>query len=296
MRAISPETQARLDDGAATFCHCWKLVRRDGLAQGFTNHDADLAFDGVSYDADAGLDAAKMDAQLGLAPGAMDVAGALNSASLSETDLANGVYDGASVEIWLVDWREPTHRILLDAATLGEVRRGEQGFTAELRSLAHRLDEERGRRFQRGCAADLGDSACRVDLTAPAFRMVTRITGAPSLGACVTPAGGFASGWFTGGVLSVRSGVNDGAKLSVKSHRVSGAQAQIVFWTPPAAMFAVGDEVELVAGCDKSFAMCGVKFANRINFRGFPHIPGNDALLRYATSKDTGLDGGSLFQ
>src|SRR6478609_819022 len=121
MRTIPPATQARLDDEAATFCHCWKLVRRDGVAQGFTNHDCDVTFDGVRYDADAGLDAAKMDAQLGLAPGAMDVAGALNSASLSETDLANGVYDGASVEIWLVDWRAPVHRILLDAATLGEV-------------------------------------------------------------------------------------------------------------------------------------------------------------------------------
>jgi uncharacterized phage protein (TIGR02218 family) len=128
MRAIPAATQARLDDAAATFCHCWQLVRRDGVAQGFTNHDADLTFEGVLYEADAGLDAAKMDAQLGLAPGAMDVAGALNSASLSETDLANGVYDGASIEIWLVDWREPAHRILLDAATLGEVRRGNKAL------------------------------------------------------------------------------------------------------------------------------------------------------------------------
>jgi uncharacterized phage protein (TIGR02218 family) len=296
MRAIPAATKARLDDEAATFCHCWKLVRRDGVAQGFTNYDGDLTFDGVRYDADAGLDAAKMDAQLGLAPGAMDVAGALNSASLSETDLANGVYDGASVEIWLVDWRDPAHRILLDAATLGEVQRGEQGFTAELRSLAHRLDEERGRRFQRGCAADLGDSACRVDLTAPAFCVTTRIAAAPSPGACMVPAGAFVSGWFTGGVLTVRGGANAGARLSIKTHRVSGAQAQIIFWTPPATMFAVDDEVELVAGCDKSFAMCGAKFANRVNFRGFPHIPGNDALLRYATRKDTGLDGRSLFR
>ena len=65
MRAISEATQARLDDEAATFCHCWKLVRRDGVAQGFTNHDVDLAFDGVRYEADAGLDAATMEAERG---------------------------------------------------------------------------------------------------------------------------------------------------------------------------------------------------------------------------------------
>ena len=296
MRAISEATQARLDDEAATFCHCWKLVRRDGVAQGFTNHDVDLAFDGVRYEADAGLDAATMDARLGFGPGAMTVSGALSGASLTDRDLANGVYDGASVEIWLVDWREPAHRILLDAATLGEVTRSDSGFQAELRSLAHRLEEERGRRFQRGCSADLGDGACRVDLGAPAFRLVTQIVSAPSASTCVTPSGGFAEGWFTGGVLMARGGVNAGARLSIKAHRLAGGQNVFDFWTPAAVPFAPGDPVEAIAGCDKSFATCGSKFANRINFRGFPHIPGNDALLRYASRTDVGLDGGSLFR
>ncbi|MDB5643850.1 MAG: beta-tubulin [Hyphomicrobiales bacterium] len=296
MRAIPDDTQARLDAEAATFCHCWKLVRRDGVAQGFTNHDADLTFNGVRYEADAGLDAARMDARLGLAPGAMDVSGALTSASLDETDLANGVYDGASVEIWLVDWREPQHRILLDAATLGEVTRGEHGFQAELRSLAHRLDEERGRRFQRGCAADLGDAACRIDLAAPAFRFVTHVDAAPSLSTCVAPSSGFAEGWFTGGALLARDGVNAGARLEIKSHRLSGGHSVFVFWTPSAAPFAPGDAIEVTAGCDKSFTTCGAKFANRANFRGFPHIPGNDVLMRYASQTDVGLDGGSLFR
>ena len=296
MRHISPETQARLDDEAATFCHCWKLVRRDGAAQGFTNHDADLVIDGLRYGADAGLEAASMDARLGLAPGAMEVSGALSSASLSETDLANGVYDGASVEIWLVDWRDVAHRILLDAATLGEVRRGEHGFTAELRTIAHRLDEDRGRRFQRACTADLGDSACGVDLKAPAFRLVTQVSSAVSRASCVIPAGGYADGWFTGGVLMARSGANAGARLSVKTHRRSGGEAIVDFWTPPGEIFVKGDEIELIAGCDKSFAACGAKFSNRVNFRGFPHIPGNDALMRYAGARDAGLDGASLFR
>jgi uncharacterized phage protein (TIGR02218 family) len=77
---------------------------------------------------------------------------------------------------------------------------------------------------------------------------------------------------------------------------VSEGAAQLTFWAPPASPFAVGDDVELIAGCDKSFAMCGAKFANRANFRGFPHIPGNDALLHYASSKDARLDGGSRFR
>jgi uncharacterized phage protein (TIGR02218 family) len=295
MRTIAAETQARLDADATTFCHCWKLVRRDGVAQGFTNHDCDLTIDGLMYSADVGLEGARMETRLGLAPGGMDVSGALSSASLTESDLANGAYDGASVEIWLVDWREPAHRVLLDAATLGEVQHGEHGFKAELRSIAHRLDEERGRRFQRGCSADVGDAACRVDLAAPAFRCVTRLVSA-SASSCTIAAGAFADGWFSDGLLLARNGANAGARLAIKSHSVIGAAARIDFWTPPPHAFAPGDEVEITAGCDKSFATCGAKFANRANFRGFPHMPGNDVLMRYASASDVGMDGGSLFR
>jgi uncharacterized phage protein (TIGR02218 family) len=47
------------------------------------------------------------------------------------------------------------------------------------------------------------------------------------------------------------------------------------------------------AGCDKRIATCRAKFGNVVNFRGFPHMPGQDAVLRYAT-RDGGHDGGVL--
>jgi uncharacterized phage protein (TIGR02218 family) len=53
---------------------------------------------------------------------------------------------------------------------------------------------------------------------------------------------------------------------------------------------AEGDAFIIRAGCDKRIETCGVKFANTVNFRGFPHIPGQDAVLRYATT-DGGHDG-----
>ena len=45
----------------------------------------------------------------------------------------------------------------------------------------------------------------------------------------------------------------------------------------------VSAAVTLTAGCDKSFAACRDKFANPDNFRGFPHLPGNDAAYAYVT-------------
>ena len=51
----------------------------------------------------------------------------------------------------------------------------------------------------------------------------------------------------------------------------------------PVRSIADGDAFAIRAGCDKCMETCGAKFANTANFRGFPHIPGQDAVLRYAT-------------
>ena len=61
----------------------------------------------------------------------------------------------------------------------------------------------------------------------------------------------------------------------------------------PVRSIAGGDGFIVRAGCDKRMETCGAKFANVASFRGFPHIPGQDAVLRYAT-KDGGHDGSVL--
>ena len=42
----------------------------------------------------------------------------------------------------------------------------------------------------------------------------------------------------------------------------------------------VGDNFNITAGCDKQFSTCCNKFNNAINFRGEPHLPGTDILLK----------------
>ena len=55
---------------------------------------------------------------------------------------------------------------------------------------------------------------------------------------------------------------------------------------------AAGDQVQVTAGCDKSFVICRGKFANGENFRGFPHMPGNDFVVSIPHAGDPELDGG----
>ena len=128
MRDIPADLAARLAGGATTLCHCWSLTRRDGLALGFTDHDRDLAFGGLTYAARTGLEAAEASAELGFAIGGGEVAGALSAEGLSEDDLVRGLYDDARITLWLVNWAAPSQRLLLEAGFVGEVRRSEHGL------------------------------------------------------------------------------------------------------------------------------------------------------------------------
>lgn len=290
MRSLDPAFAAHVAGEATTLCHCWRVLRRDGVAMGFTDHDLDLNVAGFVYAARTGLEAASAETSLGFAVGGSEISGALSADALNEADLANGAYDGASVEAWLVNWADPSQRLLLEVSTIGQVKRSEYAFTAELRTLAHEFDQERGRLYQAVCSADLGDGRCRAALSAPAFVLSATVVGGDGAATFTADISAYASGWFTGGAIVFTSGANQGARAGVK--RQSGDS--IFLWEPLALPLAAGDAFTLTAGCDKSFATCGAKFANQDNYRGFPHIPGNDHILAYPTQGDSALDGGSL--
>ncbi|SCD24439.1 hypothetical protein BR141012304_12041 [Brucella inopinata] len=100
---------------------------------------------------------------------------------------------------------------------------------------------------------------------------------------------GFAAGWFSEGRLAWTSGANRGRAVRVVGH--AGASLQL--GEPMILLVAAGDAFRLVCGCDKSFSTCKAKFANGVNFRGFPHLPGNDAAYAYVNSTND-YDGGVL--
>lgn len=282
MRTIPSALQAKLSSGVTTLARCWIVTRRDGVVMGFTDHDADLTVSGTLCRAGTGLTASEATARLGLQVDGCEIAGALADDSLAEADLAAGRYDAAAIEVHLVDWSEPSLHVLLAKGVLGEVRREGLGFTAELRSLAHRLNEESGRLYTATCSADLGDARCTVDLTQAAFHgsgVVTSLAGASAFRASGLDA--FADGAFTGGKLTFTSGANTGFAVEVKTHRVALDGVLIALWQAAPEPIAAGDAFSVMAGCDKRFATCRDRFVNSINFRGFPHIPGNDFVISY---------------
>jgi len=281
MKTLSPEFASHLASGATTLCWCWRIVRRDGIVMGFTDHDKALTFDATSYEAASGFAASDIKDSLGLSVDNLEVTGALSSAALSDADLAAGRYDDARIEIYRVNWSDPSQRVLMRSGSIGEVRRSGAGFTAELRGLAHYLQQPKGRLLQLTCDADLGDARCKVDVSSPAFRSTGTILAAASARRfTVSGLDAFANGFFSRGLMSFTSGASAGLKIEVKSHVRLASLSTIELWTEAEGPPAAGDEFAITAGCDKRIETCKARFSNAVNFCGFPSMPGNQFLTQ----------------
>ena len=250
---------------------------------GFTDHDRSLTFGGTEFEPESGFAASELRAGVDLAVDAQDAEGVLSSDRITETDILDGRWDDAEVEVWRVNWRDVGERVLMRRGAIGQIRRGKLAFAAEVRSLAHVLGQTVGRTFQATCDAALGDVRCGVDVDDAAFRgagSVTALVG--DRGFTASGLGGFAAGWFALGTLDWTSGANAGRRAEVVGHTRDGGIVTITLLEAPVRPVTAGDDFTIRAGCDKRIETCGSKFANVANFRGFPHIPGQDAVLRYA--------------
>ena len=283
-----------LQTGATTVARAWSITRRDGLRLGFTDHDLPLAFDGLSFLPETGMTARALTQSSGLAVDNSEALGVLSDARITEADINAGLYDGAEVATWLVNWQDVTARKILFKGHLGEIRRSGIGFEAELRGLTEALNQPQGRVFQSQCAAVLGNAACGVDLTDPAFfsqRAIEAITGRQRLQ--WSDFSGYDSGWFAAGRLQVLDGAGRSTSAWIKADYEQAGVRVIDLWEPLRAEVQIGDHVLLQAGCDKTSATCAKKFKNISNFQGFPFIPGEDWLIAVPASAGQN-DGGAL--
>jgi uncharacterized phage protein (TIGR02218 family) len=284
---------AHLSTGCTTVCHLWKVARADGVVMGFTDHDGGIELDGVSYRADTGLTAQALQKTTGLSVDNTEAVGALSSFAIDEADIAAGRYDGAEVKAWLVNWQDLSQRVCLFRGHFGEITYGDGMFKVELRGLTDRLNQPQGRTFQKTCGAVLGDGKCGVDLSLPQFSHEETVTVALTNEIVLSGAGAFAAGWFDFGTVTALSGAAEGLKCVVKADVAEGGARRLILWDGFRVPLQPGDRVRVTAGCDRLMGTCQAKFDNLLNFRGFPHIPGDDWLASYPVSSNQNT-GGSL--
>lgn len=256
-----------------TLAFCWRLERRDGVVIGLTSHDRDLFIQDLRYRAAPGMRPSAVRGGITADGGDTDVEGALVADAINEADLFAGRWDGAGLELRLTEWEAPGLLwLLLARGELGAVGRKGGAFTAELAGAATVLGQAVAPSTSPDCRASLGDRQCRVDL-AGRRRIVTVAAVAD---ADVTIAG-LIAGDYAFGTLRWLSGANGGIVQGVADN---GADVVMLVDPPPFAVEA-GTLALLTEGCDRQIGTCATRFANALNFRGEPYLPGTDLLTRY---------------
>ena len=287
MKTLDPGFAAHVASRATTLANCWRLSRKDGLVLGFTDHDIAFAFDGTEFMPHAGANGSELTTKTGAATDTSEILGILSSAAISEDDIRLGRYDGTAVEIWRVNWRNPSERCLLRRDTIGEITCEDTYFKAELRSAELALNVEKGRLYQSLCGSNLGETPCGIDLNATVYSasaIVVSLTGRNQIE--IAGLSGFSSDWFMHGVAVWSAGQRLGVKDRITGQHRRDAADYVSFQRDISDWVAIGDTLTMHAGCDRRFSTCRSKFQNTLNFRGFPHIPGSDFVLKYPKNGD----------
>lgn len=295
--SFSEALQSHLATGCTTIARAWAVTRKDGMQMGFTDHDATLEFEGITFAPDSGMTAKMLAQATGLSVDNSEAYGALSSDAIREDDILAGRYDGADVRTWLVNWADVTQRALIFRGNFGEIIRGSGAFTVEIRGLTEPLGHEKGQIYHPRCSAVLGDGRCKfATLTEGYYLEIAAETVQDARIFRFASVSGFEERWFEKGRFRVLSGAAAGLIGVIKNDRTATDGSRTVeLWQRLGADVAVGDMLRLEAGCDRRAETCRVKFANFLNFRGFPHMPGEDWLTSYPVSSGTN-DGGSLFK
>ena len=106
MISASASMQTPIAGRVTSLAHLWLITRTDGQVFGFTSHNEDITYDGVTYTAAYGFNPAAIAAGVGLAVSNTELTAVFNSAYMTEEDLRGGVWDHADVRIRLINWAD----------------------------------------------------------------------------------------------------------------------------------------------------------------------------------------------
>ena len=273
-------------DGLSWLCNevttsawCCKISRLDGVVLAFTNHDRDLTVGGTTYSAAVGFSPTAVETSSDMSVDNLDIEGVIDDASITLEDLESGKFDGATVEISIVDWSSPESTVgILRRGVVGQTVYTGIGYTAEIRGLLDSLQRNASEVTQKSCRASLGDSKCKMSVS-PTVGLVHSVNSDDSLVTDLTAV----DEYYDYGTLTWSAGKNAGTSYEVKNY--VNAYGKVLLFLPTYWPVESGDTFTIKPGCDGNLSTCKNRFNNVVNFRGEPHLPGTDYAVSYPTSR-----------
>jgi uncharacterized phage protein (TIGR02218 family) len=166
VKTIPSALQTHLNGDLTTVATCWLITRQDGASFAFTDHDQPITVGGHTYLPQFSYEATAIRTGSEMKLDTLEAKGIFDSSAITDADLQARKFDGALVVIILVNWANPGNgTAILRRATIGQVKRGQYSYQAELRGLARGFQTVITKVYQPECRADLGDSQCKFNIS-----------------------------------------------------------------------------------------------------------------------------------
>lgn len=272
-RGFSTDFNNALQNRVQNLAVLVKVTRLDATVLGFTGADHDLLVDSQLYESADGLSMASFHSSIGSGVDNSEITGFLSDDRITVADLEKGLYNHATIEVYLVHRDDLTLFKKVSKGFVGEVWDDLDQFRAEVRGLLQVAKQQIGWLTSPTCRWVFGSIECgfvpTLDSNTVASRTSDRVFRATGLGA-------YADGFFAFGLLTFTSGACDGVSMEIKKWTQSTKEIELVMEMPAAV--AVSDAFSITQGCSKLWAQCKT-YANAERFGGEPHMPGLDKLL-----------------
>jgi len=275
MKNISVTLKGNIGKEVTTLATLWLIERTDGVKLGFTDFDEDIFFNGVNYVASTGISPSAVDESTSLKVDNMEVTSILESANINVNDIEAGLYDYAKITISIIDYTNiSAGELIIKKGTLGNIKNDLNYFIAEIRGLSQLYTNIITKEYTPLCRAVFGDNQCGINkANYTKSGTINTVISDYEFATTLTDI----DGYYNYGLITFTSGANAGRSIEVKEYLQQSGYIKIFLTLPDPV--AVGDTFNIVAGCDKQFTTCKNKFANNINYRGEPLLPGKDRLI-----------------
>lgn len=277
MAELNPSNAEFPNKSSIRWARLFTIVPKVGPVLRLTTHPSALVFENDTYTPAEAVDSSAQSESTGGEDFDTSFSGALTSDLLTEDDLNNGVYRGATITEAVIDWRYPyagalrTYHYRLEDVSWN----GEQ-FEATCGGLNTYLKSRLGGVCSRQCVVDLGSPECGKVLSSMAnaqFELnIDAVPGDRQFNV-VMPIQTLPGDWWHWGKVEFLGGANQGATGTIIKE--AGYGEFTLAERPPFAM-KEGDPVRITTGCDKTRGTCAGKFDNFARFQGQPYVRGAD--------------------
>lgn len=281
MRNTVSGFRTRLALAESSLARIMTITLRGGTLIHLTDAQQDIEVGSFIYRADPGFVFNAISFQDDGSPASVDLLiGIAATGPLSADRIIPGFMDGASAEVWVVDYLDP------DAGAMqlgGVLRLGDIDYdnlrgaiSIGLRSDSEQLAEYAVRLITPGCAWQLGDANCGVNITGAGWMksgIVDSIPTPRSLRVTIVEPRAL-DGWYDHGAMKFTSGANFNLARDIRKWtNISGGSDKIELWVRFPGIIEVNDTFDIYPGCDLSTGAGGcTKFSNIVRYGGFPFV------------------------